>query len=216
MIKIFLISLSLLIFNACSFQAPPNQWQYQSSNAFNSYTKNFLASNEALAKNDLSRAIKHAKKSADLRMLARVYLGECALNISVGIQDECKSYKHISDVVGDKNLDSYYNFITLQTVNTKYLDAKYKDFATALNMKNFTKANKALRNITNPNSKLLCASLIKEHLNSLSRNEMIKTASFYGYKKNVLFWLNEEKERTTNEKKRVILSKKIKIMSSKD
>ncbi|WP_321777383.1 hypothetical protein [Sulfurimonas sp.] len=216
MIKIFLVSLSLLIFNACSFKTPPNQWQYQSSNAFNSYTKNFLESNEALAKNDLSRSIKHAKKSADLTMLARVYLGECALNISVGIKDRCKSYTGISDVVKDEGLDAYYNFITLQNIKPKNLDAKYKNFASYINNSQFKKAQLELSNINSVNSKLLCASLIKEHLDSSSREEMIKTASFHGYKKSVLFWLNEEKEKTRDEEKRIILSKKIKIMSLKN
>ena len=96
MIKIEILSHSLLLFSACSFKSPPNQWQFKSTAAFDSYTKNFLSSNDALAKNDLSRAIKHAKQSADLKMLARVYLGECALNISVGIDDNCKDYLNIS------------------------------------------------------------------------------------------------------------------------
>ncbi|MBL0708697.1 MAG: hypothetical protein JJW00_06595 [Sulfurimonas sp.] len=215
MIKIFLITFSLLIFSACSFKAPPNQWQYQGASAFESYTKNFLNSNETLAKNDLSRCVKHAKKSADLSMLGRIYLGECALNISVGIKDRCQKYTSISDIVDDKKLDAYYNFITLQNTKPKYLDAKYKKFASFLNASSFKEAENELKNITNTNTKLLCASLIKEHLSSSSRDDMIKIASFHGYKKSVLFWLDEEKNATKDMKKKEILSKKIKILRSK-
>ncbi len=214
MIKIIFISINLLLFSACSFKTPANQWQYQSSNAFSSYTKNFLSSNEALAKNDLSRSIKHAKKSADLEILARIYLGECALNISVGIKDRCENYTNISDVVNEKSLGAYYNFITLQNTNLKDLDAKYQNFASYLKTDEFLKASDELKNIPSPNSKLLCASLIKEHLTLETISEMTKLASFYGYKKSVLFWLNEEKNKTKDIKKQDILSKKIKILNS--
>ncbi|MFT7005397.1 MAG: hypothetical protein ACJAWW_002772, partial [Sulfurimonas sp.] len=114
MIKIIILSCSLVFFSACSFKSPANQWQYQSSSAFDSYTKNFLSCNNSLAKNDLSRAIKHSKQSADLTMLCKIYLGKCALNISVGLNDSCKEYKNISELVNNKSLDAYYDFITLK------------------------------------------------------------------------------------------------------
>lgn len=112
MIKITLLLFSLLI-SGCSFKTPVNEWQYKSSSAFNMYTKDFLTGDETLAKNDLSRAIMHAKKSADLSQLARIYLGECALNISVGVQESCDKYRSISHLVNDDSLDAYYHLIQL-------------------------------------------------------------------------------------------------------
>jgi hypothetical protein len=217
MIKIAFISLGLLLFSACSFKSPPNQWQYKSTTAFDSYTKNFLSANNALAKNDLSRAIKHAKQSADLKMLARIYLGECALNISVGIDDSCQDYLNIADVVNDNSLEAYYSFITLQTkYSIQNLNNQYKDFALLIKNKDFAKANNKILKIRKPTSKLLAASLIKDKLTQQTRHEMIKSASFYGYKKSVLFWLNEAKINTTNEDEHKKLSKKISILKSSD
>lgn len=215
MIKTALLFISLLLLSACSFKSPPNQWQYKSATAFDSYTTNFLSAHDTLAKNDLSRAIKHAKQSADLRMLARVYLGVCALNISVGIDDDCKDYLLISDLVHDKSLDAYYSFITLKP---KYLvenlSSQYRDFALAIRDKNFAIANSEILTINKATSKLLAAALIKDKLSEATRDEIINIASFYGYKKSILFWLNEAMVNTVDEDKRKNLSKKISILNS--
>ncbi len=218
MIKILLLTLSLLLFSACSFKSPPNQWQYKSTSAFDSYTKNFLSSNDALAKNDLSRAIKHAKNSADLTMLARVYLGKCALNISVGIQDRCEDYKSIKDLVNSETLDAYYSFITLNLGESQllHLDSTYRDFASLLSRKDFRNAQSKISGISKPTSKLLAASLMRTQISSKTRDEMINTASFYGYKKSVLFWLNEAKVNSSNESERKSLAKKISVLKSED
>jgi hypothetical protein len=218
MIKIILLSISLLLMSACSFKSPPNQWQYKSTAAFDSYTKNFLSSNDALAKNDLSRAIQHAKHSADLTILSRIYLGKCALNISVGIKDSCEEYKNISDLVNDKTLDAYYNFITLNLDSSQLLSLNkpYKDFAMYSSTKEFSKADAQISRISKPTSKLLCASLMAENLSSKTRKEMIDLASFYGYKRSVLFWLKEAKKSSNNKNEQSNLSRKISILESKN
>ena len=110
--KYSLILFIAVFFGACSFKTPPNQWQHKSANAFNTYVKDFMHGEDSLAKSDLKRAIKHAKKSSDLTTLARVYLGKCALNISVGIDDKCEEYKNISHLVEDEELLNYYSVIT--------------------------------------------------------------------------------------------------------
>ncbi len=218
MIKVIILTINLFLISACSFNPPPNQWQYTSANAFDSYTKNFLSSNDDIAKNDLDRAIKYAKNSADLTTLARIYLGKCALNISVGLEDSCKDYKNIAEIINDNKLDAYYNFIRLNLnhLNKSYLNKSYQKFAIHLNKKEFYKANIEILKISKPTSKLLCAALIKSNLNSNTRKEMIKVASFYGYKRSVLFWLKESKKYTTDINRLNYLSKKISILESND
>ena len=218
MIKIVIYAFMLLVFTACSFSNPPNQWQYKSTTSFDSYINNFLSSNDALAKHDLASSIKHAKKSADLTILSRIYLGECALNISIGIEDKCVDYKNMADVVNDKTLEAYYNFITLklELLNLSYLSSQYKDFALLLSKKKFIEAEAKVLKILKPTSKLLAASLMRDKLSCEAREDMIKVASFYGYKKSVLFWLNEARKNTTDGKKRKLLLKKISILKSKD
>jgi len=212
------ILFTLLLFSSCSFKSPPNKWQYESSNAFDSYTQNFLSSNDTLAKENLNRAIQHAKKSADLTMLARIYLGECALNISVDMKDRCDKYTNISDLVNDKALDAYYKFITqqLNESDIKHLKQSYKKFALLLHKKEFIKAQNEISNISKDTSKLIAASLIKDSIDSQTRDKIIKIASFNGYKKSVLFWLNESKKNTIDIDKRNQIIKKISILESNE
>ena len=165
MIKILIISLFIL--SGCSLQSPVNKAQYEASNAFSSYTKNFLSDNNLIAKNELNRAIAHSKKNANLDSLARIYLGECALNISVGIEDRCENYINIRDLINSKDLDIYYKFITLQIQNNEIdkLPIVYKDFTKFMNNKNYTKAYNEILKMDSEVSKLLSASLIRKHLN---------------------------------------------------
>ena len=215
MIKISFF-LFFILFSGCSLKTPPNEWQYKSATAFNSYTQDFLADNETLAKNDLARAIKHAKKSADLTQLAKIYLGKCALNISVGINDNCKEYANISDLVNDNMLNAYYNFIhlSLKKEQIKYLPKNYHSFAKNLMKKDFKNANEAIFNMPKATSSFLCASLIKDNITPGSRQKILNLASYYGYKKLVLFWLRESIKRSANQDKIKKLRKKIFILQS--
>jgi len=214
MIKIFFALLTIFI-TACSFKTVPNQWQIKSTTAFNSYSQNFLKANDILANNDLKRAIRHAKQSADLTQLGKIYLGKCALNISAGIKDECSEFNNISSLIHDKTLDAYLSFITLtiKQEQIEQLPKRYKVFANLLIEKNFQKANKELFKIKEVSSSLLCASLIKENLESTSRKKILKLSSFYGYKKIVLFWLHESKKYAKDKKEREKIEAKISVLT---
>jgi len=215
MMKIVFSLLTLLFINACSFKTAPNEWQIKSTKAFNTYSQNFLKANNLLAKNDLKRAIKHAKQSADLTQLAKIYLGECALNISAGAKTECHTFQEISSLLHDKTLDAYYSLITLtiQAEQIEQLPKRYRKFANFLIQKNFQKANKEIFKIEEVSSSLLCAALIKEHLDTTSREKLLNLSSFYGYKKIVLFWLNESKKQEKESSERQKIEKKISILT---
>jgi len=214
MIKFIISVLIISLFSACSFKSEPNEWKYKSINAFSSYTSNFLSNRDALAKSDLKRALTHAKQSANLTQLSRIYLGECALNISVGIYDKCLKYKEISELVDDESLNSYYKFINsrITKAEIKTLKDPYKDFATNLVSQDFAKAKENMFNMDKITSKLLSASLIKNKLNFDEVEMLIEDASFYGYKKSVIFWLNIQKSKTTSKSKIKIIDKKIKVL----
>ena len=212
MIKISL--LFILLLSACSFKTPQNEWQYKSANAFNSYTKNFLASNDVLAKSDLDRAIKHAKKSADLTELAKIYLGECALHISVGKSSTCREYQDISELVQSEELGAYYAFIALHVEKREieFLPQAYREFALHVEKGEYEKAELTLLHVEKPISTLLCASLIRERVTNETKEKMIELASFNGYKKVALFWLHELLKTTSDAKRRENIKKKISIL----
>lgn len=214
--KLLLYALIVISFSACSFKTPPNEWQYKSANAFDSYTKNFLGANESLAKDDLNTAVQNAKRSADLTPLARIYLGECALNISVGLTDKCNKYKDIADIANNKALDAYFAFLTSSMTNEQInkLPKNYQKFALHAKNSEFAKADNELLNISKPTSLFLAAALIKKDIADETIEEVVKTASFHGYKKVVIFWLNEKKNRTADIDKKNKISKKISILES--
>jgi len=209
--------LALIIFlTSCSIKTEPNEWQYKSSNAFYSYKKNFLSSNDNAAKNDLTRAIEHAKKGADINMLAKIYLAECALKISIGEEDRCEKYKNIADIAEDKSLDAYYALIigTLTNEQLAMLPESYQKFALHVKNSDFKNANSEIVKMDKPTSIFLSSALIKENIEDTTVENIIDTASHNGYKKVVLFWLREKIKRTKDDNEREKLKKRVSVLES--
>ena len=182
--------LSIIFISACSMQLPPNHWQHQSAVAFNAYVKDFMYGDDALAKNDLKRAVKHAKKSADLNTLAKIYLGKCALNISVGIEDNCNEYQSIASLVDDEALSHYYGVIT----------------------KTSSQSPDTILNTNKATSILLNGALKKDVLSDIQRAKLLEVASYNGYKRAALFWLHESKSHTDESSKKEFYQQKIDAM----
>jgi hypothetical protein len=204
-----------LLFLGCSFQPDPNLWQKRSTTAFNNYQKDFLENNMLLAKSDLNRAVDNAKMSANLTQLAKIYLGECALNISVGESNECKKYQNVESLVNRKELNAYYHLLrgSLGVDDIENLPKSYQRFATALLEKNYVKANREVFVFKRATSSLLSAQLLGDKLESKSRVKVLELASYYGYKKSVLFWLKESKKYVKSENELENICKKISILT---
>jgi len=215
--RVFLIIVAMLM-SACSLKTPPNNFQYKSVNAFSSYTSNFLSGDDLVAKNDISRAIKHAKRGADLNTLARIYLGECSLNISVAIDDKCSKYINIKNIINDNSLDAYYNLITqnLKHKDITYLPKKYKKFAFYVYKNQYNKAFKEIQSMQDISSQLVSSALIKESLDEKEILIIIDIASFYGYKKSVLFWLKTLQNISIDETTKENIAKKISILEANE
>jgi hypothetical protein len=204
----------LLLFHGCSFKSPENQWEYNSASAFNSYAKNFLTNK--LAEDDLNRAIKYAKQSANLEQLARIYLGVCALNISVGKKDDCKEYKKIEDLVPSLELKAYFLMLQnrLEKEDIKTLPTQYQDFSEYKKLEKYNLAFESIKDIELASSKFIAASMIKNKMKKSEIKYIIKEASFYGYKKVVLFWLDYLKQIEVDKIEKEKIEKKLLILNS--
>ena len=203
-----------VFFGGCSFSKKPNDWQYKSAQNFSKYQHDFFTGNDFLAKNELKVAQKYAKRSSNLTTLARVYLGECALNISVGISKKCTKYEKIAKLVNSKELQAY-NAMLMGKISTQeitFLDDNYQDFMKSLKDKKYKSAQKILFSMSRDSTIFVTAGLMKEHLDDASRQKLVKLASYNGYKKLVLFWLNEEKKYTKDEVKQNKIMLTIKIL----
>lgn len=213
-LKIFVLFL-IVIFQGCSFKPVVNQWEYNSTNAFNSYTKNFLSNNLALANSDLSSAIKYAKQGANLEQLAKIYLGSCALNKSVGIKDDCKEYNKVKTLISSKELEPYFLMLqnNLNKKDIEYLPKQYQSFM-SYKLSNNKLVFDSIKSIKQISSQFIAASLILDRLTKSQINFLIKKASFYGYKKLVLFWLENLYLREDDLQIKEKIAKKIEILNS--
>ena len=211
-----LIPVLFFLFQGCSFKSPENKWEYNSASAFSSYTKNFLTANDEIAKDDLNRAIKYSKQSANLDQLARVYLGKCSLNISVGIKDYCKEYDEIKELVSSVQLNAYYSMLqnVLEKKQIKSLPKQYQEFSYYMNLKKHDLAFESIKDMNQTSSKFVAASIMKKHLKKSQVEYLINEASFYGFKKNVLFWLEHLSMIETNLDEIKRIEKKLKILKN--
>lgn len=206
----------LLFFASCSLKTAPNEWQYKSSNAFDSYTKNFLSSNDYVAKIELSRAVENAKKGGDINTVAKIYLGECALKISVGEERSCEKFALIESIITDDSLHAYFELITAN-VSKEHVSALpeiYRDFALHINGSEFAKANADILKMDRVTSMFLSSTLIKENIEDSTIEKIIESASYNGYKKVVLFWLKEKIGRTKDKSEREKLKKRVFVLES--
>ena len=216
--KMTIIILFLFIFfKGCSFKSAENQWEYNSSNSFSSYTKYFLIDEDELSRSDLDRAIKYAKQSADLEQLARVYLGACALNISVEQDNKCQNYIEIEELVSSKELKAYFSMLVKkeQKEQMSYLPKQYQLFAEYKSFKKYDLAFESIKSMEQATSQFIAASLIKKYISKSQVKFLINKASFHGYKKIVLFWLNHYYTLESNLKEKEKIAKKIKILKIK-
>ena len=206
----------LVFFAGCSLKPPANQWEYKSSSAFESYTKNFLSANDAVAHNELEKALKSAKQSADLEQLARIYLGKCGLELSIEPQATCSEYEKIQEFITSAKLISYYKMLnkTLKNRDIQNLPSQYQTFANYYHMQNYQEVFQAIQGMEQISSQFIAASLIHDKLSKSQINYLIDTASFYGYKKLVIFWIKQLIIKEEDSLKKERLEKKLHILQN--
>ncbi len=213
-LNIFILFI-ILIFAGCSFKTPPNQWEYNSTSAYNSYEKYFLSNQDILAKSYINTAITNAKQSANLNQLARVYISACALNKSVEETSYCKEYESIKDLVSSKELDIYFQMLNqkLDETQIEYLPKQYQSFYKNFLLKKYDLAFKDLVSMEQITSKFIAANLIKEQLSKSEIDYLIDIASMYGYKKLVIYWLEKQLEKEIDTNKKLLIRKKLDILN---
>ncbi len=216
MIKIT-ISLLLLIFTGCFYSKPKNLWIYTSSSSFKSYQKNLLSGNYELAKIDLKRSIEKAKQGADFNTLAKIYLGKCALNNSLGINDNCNEYIQIQDLITSKNIKTYYHLINknIKQIDTNHLPKVYKPLVDNLKKQNYLLANDIILNIDSPTSKLISIYILDNNVSKEVLKKSIEFFSYLGYKKATIHLMKLYKSKIKDEALKSKIDKKIKILSIK-
>lgn len=212
--KLFL--LILIFITGCSMKSAPDRWKARAANAFASYQEYYLQGKDRLAAVELKRAIQEATCSADLEPLARIYLGECAIHSAALIDDECGNYIRIGNMLGtQQELKNYYLMLQkkMDVVDEAMLPRQYQAFVKYVKIKNFKSAFSCIKNMPETSSKLIAASLMKNQLDKNMLAYIINQASFSGYKKSVIAWLQFAKRTATKEEK-VLINKKLGLLNN--
>ena len=216
--RFIVLFLLALLLGGCSFKTPPNKWEYAATRAFESYKTNRLAQKDLLAKSDLKRAKEAAKSSSDLRDLASIELGVCALDIALGKPNNCSEFEKIRPLIECPKLQNYALFLQKKwyKIETDQLPKKYRDFTEAMQANDAKKANLAIQKMQDPISAMVALALLGGAANKESIETTLKKVSFHGYKAGVIHLLQllEKKTSDTNEKRKI--EQKLEILKEKD
>jgi len=200
--NIILAITMILIFSACSATKVQHLRMYKST---------YLKDEKTKAHYHLSMAIEEAKKNNDYKTLGVLYLSECGLNNSLGIKDNCDKYLAIKDKINNPEYDAFIDLIhkKIKKDQVKYLCKNYTTFVNAMLDKDYKKANEEVLKIEPLTSRLVSAYLIKDHLEIQTIRDIINENYYYGYKKAVLYWMRELRDRVSDEKEKREIIKKI-------
>lgn len=210
MIKSLLI-VFVLLFSACSMEPAPNSWEYKSSSYFESYKKNFLYDKDVLAQADLESALSYAKQGTDATQLASIYLGKCALNIAVGLDDKCIEYQEFEELVSCPKIKNYYKMVqnNFEQIEIEMLPPRYRDFVLSMQKQDVKRANSIIQKMDDPVSQLLTISLLGESVTKETLQKAIEASTFYGYKKGTISLLKKLEIKTDDAKEKELIEKKL-------
>ena len=112
-------------------------------------------------------------------------------------------------------MHSYYLFLQnkLGPDEIKNLPPKYRAFATYKLKSDYDNANKEIDKMDTIVSKMISASLIKEHLDVDTVRAIIDDTSYYGYKKAAINWMKFYSTILENTKEKDVVHKKLKILN---
>lgn len=203
----FITLLFVLTFTGCSFKSPPDIWRYESKNAFESYIKNRLSGNNELAQSDYKRALSHAKRGADIPLIATLALGRCSIEYSLSSHLACEDYLSVASIGGNSEHHAFYALLQKRFTQeqTLHMPKQYRAFAQALLIEEHHRIESEILDMEPITSKIIAARIVEESLSKDTLEKIVESAAFYGYKESVIHFLNVKTKRfkEDNDKKRV-------------
>ena len=210
--------ISLLFFallSACSFQQPQNAWQYKAVTAFEKYQDYYLENRAILADSERKKAINFAKQSAHLNTLARVYLGDCAIQFAALNKSDCSAYQKVAPLIDDPELSAYFHLLSGQLSQTdiSQLPENYRGFARTLLQKSTARLQDEILLIPELTSRLIAASIAKPSLNLNIIRTLIDQTALRGYQLASIRWMTYLAEITPDPHESQQLKDKIALMT---
>jgi hypothetical protein len=183
-----LLILPALIIAACSSTPPPPDWQMNAQQSIERATKAYLEGNARVEAAEFTRANSEVARTGRADLLARVALARCAAAVASLVQEPCTAFEKLRE---DAPLPerTYAEFLAANaTVEVAQLPTQYRSAAAAAND---NAASEAVKNITDPVSRLIAAGVVfKRGQASPALIEIaIDTASSQGWRRPLLAWL---------------------------
>lgn len=210
-----LLLIPLIFLCACSTKSPPNQWQYQSRNAYKNFEHYYLENSPDMAAIEFDRARSYATQSGDLTTLARIELSKCALKMGLLEPFSCKEYESLTSVTDDEEMRAYHALLsgTISKEAIPFLPKQYQELAALLPQKDPVAINQAIRKMGPLTSRMIGAAVAQKYLDEATVDAIIAEASYHGYKHAVISWMNLLLERTKDNQKQILLQEKLKILT---
>lgn len=206
---------SIAFLSSCSLQQPLNAWQYKSVTAFEKYQQYYLENHTILADSERKKAITFAKQSAHLNTLARVYLGDCAIQHAALNPSKCIEFQEVSSLVKDTELNAYFDLLTgnLTSSQIPKLPQRYQAFARAYLKHNPKMLRDEIMLIPEVSSRLIAASLVKSQLDLETLRTLIDQTAVRGYQLASIRWMTYLASITPNPEESKALKHKISLMT---
>ena len=205
----------LTLISACSFQQPQNAWQYKAVTAFEKYQDYYLENRVILADSERKKAISFAKQSAHLNTLARVHLGDCAIQFAALNPSDCAAYQKVAPLIDDPELKAYFHLLSgqLSQADIAQLPENYREFAKALLQKSNNQLAEEILRIPELTSRLIAASIAKPSLNLNTIRILIDQTALRGYQLASIRWMTYLAQITPDPQESQQLKDKIAIMT---
>lgn len=210
-----LLILPLLLMLGCTAKRPDDAWRYNTATAYKYAEQYFLEGKDSLAVSEFREAEKHAKQSADVIPLARLYLSICALNKAVLLDNGCASYLEVAPYADEPELYSYHALLTgtLENDQLRYLPERYRAFAGALLKQESASIRRLIGQMQPLSSKMIAASLAREHIDDAIMESIIQEASHFGYKRALIAWMTLLASTTADRERAEQLLNRLQIMT---
>lgn len=180
MMRTLFLIIIVFLFTSCASKKPDDVWRFYATSYFATFKDGKLKGEDVKAETSYNRAVTHAKSGTHFDTLKRIYLGKCALNKAMLIEDSCSEYQEISMLDKDEALESYYQFLNDKQVSDKSLLPK--QYQNDFTVENYQKVEPVI-------SRFVVASKFKDSLSKEQIDMLIDDASLFGYRALVINWL---------------------------
>jgi hypothetical protein len=190
----FLVLPIVLVLSACGSKGPPvPDWKTDSANFIERYEKAYLNGQNTLADQYFSQALNASSGTGKIARTARLWLIQCALHKAGRTPDTCDQYQTLANIDTTPEDRAYFRFLggNWDGLDIGRLPSQYVPVVKASSSHDPTKIDAALRDMTNPLSRLIAIGILldRREIDDRILDLAARTASDQGWRRPLLVYL---------------------------